>query len=131
MPWSRALHRLRLRGHRAWLTAAPGVYAALLVGGFAYFPLSAPYWDDPCCHVQAPGWISVLVGAGGLYMSWRRRREFDALLAGGKASLIHNEKRLRELAKELPASYRARLDAAAEERDVPTRERARRRSKRA
>lgn len=116
MPVRARLHRLRLRLHLAWLAVAPAGFAAMMLGGLAYFPLSAPVWDDPCCHVQAPGGLALIWGAGGLLFAMLHRKEFDRLMAlGGKASFHAHEKRLEELARQLPQSYRDRLKERREE----------------
>lgn len=123
-----ALHRQNIRLHLVWLAAAPAVWVLAVLGGLAYVPLSAPYWDDPCCHVQVPGLLALAWGGGSLWFGHLRRKEFNHLLGlGGKASFQASEKRLEALARQLPSGYRARLRQRREElRQFPGRPRRRR-----
>lgn len=121
--WSHLTRGLR----PGWLRLQPVVYGLLIAVGLAFFawePARAELVDDPCCHVLIPGLGPVAWGAIGLGSRWYRQREFARLveISTSKHGFAANERRLREMARDLPPSYRERLDelrCATESRGKP------------
>lgn len=73
--------------------------------------------EDPCCHVQAPGFLLAGLGLFPMATQYVRRRKFDELLVAGSShhAFRDAEDELDRLSKLLPSAYRQRfLDARAQ-----------------
>ena len=90
-----------------------------IVLGVAGFTLTffASDSEDPCCHVQAPGFLVAGMGLFPATTQYVRRRKFNDLLAAGSSNHAFRdaEDELDRLSKLLPSTFRQRfLDARAQ-----------------
>ena len=95
------------------------VYVWGILLGVAGFTLTffASDSEDPCCHVQAPGFLVAGLGMFPMATQYVRRRKFHDLLAAGSGHHAFRdvEDELDRLSKLLPSSFRQRfLDARAQ-----------------
>lgn len=70
--------------------------------------------EDPCCHVQAPGFLISGLGLFPMTSQYVRRRKFNDLLetSSSNHAFRDSEEELDRLSKLLPQAYRQRfLDA--------------------
>lgn len=99
---------------REWMRRSVYVWGILL--GVAGFTLTffATDSEDPCCHVQAPGFLLAGMGLFPATTQYVRRRKFNDLLAASSShhAFRDGEDELDRLSKLLPVDYRRRFLAA-------------------